>query len=107
MDKGHKRLPIQNMRREQSMTRSIRGIALVLFASLALLFAGTSTAMAASAHEVRNNPIVCTTNGTTVTCSGSVAGLGNEAVVAVVDADFACSTRPGNNNPPGHIQGDS
>jgi hypothetical protein len=89
------------------MTRTIRSILFVLFASLGLLFATTTTAMAANPHEVPNNPIVCTSNGTTVTCSGSVAGLGNEAVIAVVDADFACQTRPGNNNPPGHIQGKS
>jgi len=89
------------------MTRSIRSIFLVIFASLGLLFAGTSTAFAANPHEVPNNPIVCTSNGTTVTCSGSVAGLGNEAVIAVVDVDFACQTRPASNNPPGHIQGKS
>jgi hypothetical protein len=89
------------------MTRNFRAILLVLLASVGLIFSITSTAMAARPQEVRNNPIVCTSDGTTVTCSGSVAGLGNQAVVAVVEADFACETRSGSNQPGGHVQNDS
>jgi hypothetical protein len=79
---------------------------LALLAAVGLVLAGTGAAMAARAHEVVNDPITCVLNANnTVTCSGSVAGLGNQAVVAQVDADFACETRPGNNQPGGHIQG--
>jgi hypothetical protein len=48
---------------------------------------------------------VCTLNDNqTVTCSGSVAGLGNQPVVAQVDVDFACATRGNAKQPGGHLQ---
>jgi hypothetical protein len=63
-------------------------------------------ALAARPHEVPNDPITCTLNANqTVTCSGSVAGLGNQPVRAVVDVAFACETRSGSNQPGGHVQG--
>jgi hypothetical protein len=95
------------MSRRRAMQKDVRNLLLVLIASFGLLFAGTTSALAANPHEVPKDPIECTTNGTTVTCSGSVAGLGNEVVFAVVDADFACETRSGSNQPPGHVQGKS
>jgi hypothetical protein len=65
-------------------------------------------ALAASPHEVAKNPIECTLSGannTKVTCTGSVAGLGNVSqVIATVDAKFACETRSGSNQPGGHLQ---
>jgi len=78
-----------------------------LGASLMVVLA-PSTAQAANPHEVRNNPIVCTLNSNqTVTCSGSVAGLGSEPVIAEVDVPFGCATRGNENQPGGHLQGAS
>ena len=83
---------------------------LTLLAVFATAFALTAgPAAAASAHEVTNDPIRCvlSSNGTTVTCSGSVAGLGNQVVVARVDVKFACATRGNANEPGGHLQAKS
>ena len=67
-----------------------------------------SVALAVSPHEVTNDPIVCTLDtDQTVTCAGSVAGLGNRAVIAAVDVDFACATRSNENRPGGHLQAQS
>ena len=67
-----------------------------------------ATAWAANPHEVNNNPIVCNQVGTAVECSGSIAGLGTaDAVVITVDANLACETKSGSNQPRGHLQGTS
>ena len=84
------------------MTRRLLALLAGLAAALALT-AGTATA--ASPHEVKNDPITCVLNANnTVTCSGSVAGLGNQAVIARVDVDFACATRGNAKQPGGHLQ---
>jgi hypothetical protein len=69
------------------------------------------------AHEQKKDTITCFTsdeagnpdpNGTRVTCTGTVSGLGNiDSANTEVLADFACSTRPMNNKPGGHLQDDS
>jgi hypothetical protein len=67
-----------------------------------------ATAWAANPHEVNNNPIVCNQRGTAVECSGSIAGLGTaDAVIITVDANLACETKSGSNQPGGHLQGTS
>ena len=74
-----------------------------VFAAALALSAGTASA--ASAHEVTQDPIKCVLNSNnTVTCSGSVAGLGNQAVIARVDVKFACATRGNASEPGGHLQ---
>jgi len=76
-----------------------------VLSALAFLLASPGAAEAVSAHEVVSNPIVCTLNANqTVTCSGSVAGLGNQAVTVTLDVDFACATRGNGNQPGGHLQ---
>ena len=84
------------------MTRRLLAFLAVLSTAFVL---STGTASAASPHEVTKDPITCVLNAdSTVTCSGSVAGLGNQAVIARVDVDFACATRGNANQPGGHLQ---
>jgi hypothetical protein len=66
-------------------------------------------ALAANPHESNKNPIECVLNDdNTVTCGGTVSGLGNvNRIVAQVDANFACETRSGSNQPRGHLQGET
>jgi|SRR5215208_645911 hypothetical protein len=86
----------------------MRKIGIIAVLSLMVLALAAVPALAARPHEVTNNPITCTLNdNNTVTCSGSVAGLGNQPVRAVVDVAFACETRSGSNQPGGHIQAKS
>src|SRR5215212_11215411 len=83
----------------------MRKIGIIAVLSLMALALAAVPALAARPHEVVNNPIVCTLNANqTVTCSGSVAGLGNQAVVVTLDVDFACATRGNANQPGGHLQ---
>jgi hypothetical protein len=88
----------------------MRKVAIIgVFSMLVVAFAA-SAALAASPHEVPNNPIVCSEvlveGDPAVRCSGSIAGLGNavEAVIIQIDADLACRTRSDVNNPGGHLQ---
>jgi hypothetical protein len=77
---------------------------------LAVAFAAVpALAQKSGAHELQSNPIVCTTDGTIVTCSGTVVGLGGNITQAntVVEADFACATKRSGHQPGGHLQGDS
>ena len=79
---------------------------LTIFA--AALALSTGTASAASPHEVTQDPITCTLNtNNTVTCRGSVAGLGNQVVIASVSVKFACATRGNAMEPGGHLQAKS
>src|SRR5215204_1757916 len=83
----------------------MRRIGIFAVLSLMVLAIAAVPALAARPHEVTNNPITCTLNpDQTVTCSGSVAGLGNQPVRAVVDVDFACATRGNETQPGGHLQ---
>jgi hypothetical protein len=68
-----------------------------------------TSAWGANPHEVNNNPITCTeVAGPAVECSGSIAGLGTaDRVTITVDAALACETKPGSNQPGGHLQGTS
>jgi len=65
-----------------------------------------TTAWAANPHTLPNTEITCMeVAGPAVSCSGSIAGLGSaDSVVIQIDADLACGTRPGNNQPRGHLQ---
>src|SRR5829696_5813181 len=86
----------------------LRKFGIIAVLSLMALALAAVPALAVSPHEVTNDPIVCTLNADqTVTCAGSVAGLGNQAVIAQVEADFACETRSGANQPGGHLQAQS
>ena len=86
----------------------MRRIGIFAVLSLMVLAIAAVPALAARPHEVTNNPITCTLNANqTVTCSGSVAGLGNQPVRAVVDVDFACATRGNETQPGGHLQAKS
>ena len=77
----------------------------LLFAIAAIAAVAVPAAQAVSPHEVTQNPITCVLNANqTVTCSGSVAGLGNRAVIAQVDVAFACATRGNAKQPGGHLQ---
>jgi hypothetical protein len=82
----------------------MKKLLLVVLSALTFM-AAPGVAHAASPHEVVSNPIVCTLNADqTVTCSGSVAGLGNQAVTVTLEVDFACATRGNENRPGGHLQ---
>jgi hypothetical protein len=87
---------------------TMRKVGIVAVLSLMALAIAAVPALAASPHEVTNDPIQCVLNDNgTVTCSGSVAGLGNRAVVAQVDVEFACATRGNAKQPGGHLQSKS
>ena len=83
-------------------TRRLLTVLAVLGAGLVLT---AGAASAASPHEVTQDPITCVLNANnTVTCSGSVAGLGNQAVIARINVKFACATRGNASEPGGHLQ---
>jgi hypothetical protein len=80
----------------------------LLVAAFAAVIVLAVPAQGANPHEVPNDPLTCVLNDNlTVTCSGSVAGLGNQPVVAQVDVAFACSTRGNDTQPGGHLQADT
>jgi|SRR5215210_5015447 len=90
----------------------MRKLGIIAVLSLVALAIAVVPALAANkpgAHEQKKDTITCTTNGFTVKCTGTVSGLGGniDSASTVVEADFACATRPGNNKPSGHLQGDS
>jgi hypothetical protein len=84
---------------------------LVLGVAVAAIAAVPATsAFAANPHQLPNRDITCTevqlASGPAVSCSGTIAGLGSaDAVDIVIDASLACGTKPGNNQPRGHLQG--
>src|SRR5215207_7976150 len=81
---------------------------LALGVVVAAVAAFPATSWAKNPHEVPNNPIVCTLlEGPAVSCSGSIAGLGTGDVIIEVDVALACETRPGSNQPGGHLQATS
>jgi hypothetical protein len=73
-----------------------------LFVTALLLFAAAG--IAASPHFKKGGEPTCRDTGTQLSCSGSLAGLGNESVDIVLTADaqasFAC-VNPGGNESPG------
>jgi hypothetical protein len=86
----------------------MRKIGIIAVLALMVTALAAVPALAANPHEVTNDPIECVLNNNgTVTCSGSVAGLGNRAVIAKVDVAFACATRGNANQPGGHLQSKS
>ena len=64
----------------------------------------SSFAAKAGAHFV-GDPSCVPSNGS-LTCSGTVAGLGNRAVTVSVDVTRICTNR-GGNDPPGQVTGTS
>lgn len=99
------------MRQSEQSTVERGEVKKFLFAAaafLALAFLPTTTSWAANPHELKSNPITCVLNSNnTVTCSGSVVGLGNEPVIVQVDVPSGCATRGNQKQPPGHLQGQS
>ena len=93
---------------EKEKETPMRKLGIVAVLSLMALALAAVPALAANPHEVTNDPIECVLNNNgTVTCSGSVAGLGNRAVIARVEVDFACATRGNAKQPGGHLQSQS
>ena len=87
----------------------MRRIGIIAVVSLMALAIAAVPALAASPHEVPRDPITCTLNqDMTVTCDGTVAGLGNVSrVTTEIDVPFGCATRGNMNQPRGHVQGTS
>jgi hypothetical protein len=77
-----------------------------LFISVPAAFAGllASVALAASIHFV-GTP-TCSVNGSTVECSGKLAGLGTAPTQVQVSVPFECENR-GGHFPPGQASGQS
>jgi len=86
----------------------MRRIGIIAALSMMLMAVSATSAWAIKPHEVPSNPIVCTevqtAEGPAVECSGAIAGLGTGAVIIEVDVALACETRPGTNQPGGHLQ---
>jgi hypothetical protein len=92
----------------------LRKFGIIAVLSLIVVALAAVPALAVSPHEVPNNPIVCTTvvdeetGFPAVECSGAIAGLGGaDRVTITVDADLACQTKSGANEPGGHLQATS
>jgi hypothetical protein len=81
----------------------MRKIGIIAVLSLMALALAAVPALAANPHFVRGTPD-CEQNGQTITCTGSVAGLGNQDVKVVVSAlgtaDVVC-INPGGKRAPG------
>jgi hypothetical protein len=77
---------------------------LTIGATMLALLLTTVTALGASPHFKKGGTPTCRDTGTQLSCSGSLAGLGNEDVDIVLTADalasFAC-VNPGGNESPG------
>src|SRR5919108_4256636 len=82
----------------------MRRIALPLLV-LAALAVPTAIATAANPHFV-GTPTCTVVNGSQVSCSGKIAGLGQAPTVVQVQVPFSCTNR-GGNQPPGQASGQS
>jgi hypothetical protein len=84
----------------------MRRMILTFVAAASLLFAGIAAAQTGGAHFTKGGTPVCTDVGTQLECTAEVAGLGNETVVAGVQASgtatgLTCTTPSGSNQAPG------
>jgi hypothetical protein len=79
----------------------LRKFGMIAVLSLIVAAVAAVPALAANPHESNRDPIECVLNSNNpVTCGGTVYGLGNvNRIVAQVDANFACETRSGSNQP--------
>lgn len=84
------------------MTSKSRFAGLGLLVAAACLVSGAASA--SSVHFV-GTP-TCTVSGGTLTCSGSLAGLGSQTTNITISANFECTNR-GGNQPPGQASGQS
>src|SRR5215213_3690589 len=86
----------------------LRKLGIIAVLSLLVTALAAVPALAINPHEVPSNPIVCTEiqteAGPAVQCAGELAGLGTGDVIIQVDVALACETRPGSNQPGGHLQ---
>ena len=73
----------------------------LIVAAVAAVTCGIVTSVAAAAHFTKKGAPTCIDTGTVLTCSGELAGLGNENLVVDLSSDalatFLCGT-PGNAN---------
>jgi hypothetical protein len=83
----------------------MKRILLVLVSVTALAYAGAAGAQTSGAHFTQGGDPVCTDIGTQLQCTGELAGLGNETVVALLTApnatatDLLCENKGGNQAP--------
>lgn len=83
----------------------MKAMLLVIVAVTALTVAGTAGAQTSGAHFTQGGFPVCTDAGTQLNCTGELAGLGNETVVALLTApnatatDLLCENKGGNQAP--------
>src|SRR5918995_430361 len=89
----------------------LRKFGIIAVLSLIVVAVTASVALAARPHPVQSgDPLTCTLNpaGTTVTCSGELAGLGNvDAIRVTISTTGGCETRSDANQPGGHLQAQS
>lgn len=83
----------------------MRRIMITLLSALALVSMQLSPALAASPHFKKGGTPTCRDTGTALQCSGALAGLGNEDVDIVLEADalgtFRCVNPSAKNEPLG------
>lgn len=84
----------------------MKRIILVVLSVTALALAGVAGAQTSGAHFTQNGDPLCTDTGTQLNCTAELAGLGNETVVAVLNAPNATATNlicqnKGGNQAPG------
>ncbi len=83
----------------------MKRILLVLVSVTALAYAGVAGAQTSGAHFTKGGDPVCTDIGTQLQCTAELAGLGNETVVALLEApnatatDLLCENKGGNQAP--------
>jgi|SRR5918994_2324556 hypothetical protein len=92
----------------------LRKFGIIAVLSLIAVAIAAVPALAVNPHEVPNEPIQCfevtdpETGDPAVQCTGAIAGLGGaDRVTISIDADLACQTRSGSNEPGGHLQATS
>jgi hypothetical protein len=95
------------IKRHGWLVSTLRFVPVIGIAGAAVAFSA-SAALAINPHTVPSNPIVCqvvqTDAGPAVECAGAICGLGQGAVIIETDVALACETKPGSNQPGGHLQ---
>jgi hypothetical protein len=91
------------------MLTSTKKVLTLATIALLIAFVDSRVAFAVNAHFTEEPvcTVVRTNRGPAIQCvGGQIAGLGGEAESALLEAELACETKSGANQPGGHLQSD-